>query len=64
MLKSLVNAPKTYRELFAALKELSDEQLDMNITVQSRAEDEFYPAELRITGEGDVLDEFHPFISF
>jgi len=55
----------TYRQLRDAINLMNDEQMDSNITVQEAQEDdldEFYPAELRIIRETDVLDENHPVI--
>ncbi len=55
---------KTYRELLAACNQMSDEQLDSNITVHDGPEDEVRPAELRIINgdEFDRLDDNHPVI--
>lgn len=53
----------TYRTLIIHLKNLTEEQLDMNITVEISIEEEFFPAELRICGkEHSTLDENHPVI--
>jgi hypothetical protein len=53
----------TYRELKKELDSLSDEQLDMDLTVELSYEDECIPAEFRITGETHgLLDPDHPVI--
>jgi len=52
----------TYRQMGEKIKEMNDEQLDSNITVYVENEEEFYPADLRIVKEDDVLDENHPII--
>lgn len=61
-----MNAPtkavRTYRQLWEALINMNDEQLDSNVTVRIPHEDEFYPAELRFAEETDVLDQGHPVI--
>jgi hypothetical protein len=51
----------TYRQLLAALQELSQDELDMNVSVYDSTNEEYYP--LNYTGkcEGDdVLDADHP----
>lgn len=55
----------TYRELLATLNKLSDDQLDMDVSVYIEDLDEFHPT----TGVGiasailtDVLDEGHPYL--
>lgn len=53
----------TYKDLLEKLQGLSESQLNCNITVELGPEDEFYPAEFRISGdENDVLDPDHPVI--
>ena len=56
----------TYRELIVELQKLDELQLDCDITVYDREEDEFYIAELDfVWGEHtDVLEKNHPFFSF
>lgn len=50
----------TYEQLARYLSLLSPSQLQCDVTVQ--IDDEFYAADFRIYGEGDVLDENHPVI--
>lgn len=53
----------TYGELREVLHNLTEEQLGCDVTVELGITDEFYVAELRISGsENDVLDEDHPVI--
>jgi len=61
----------TYRDLKEKMEGLSEEQLNMNITVFLQGIDEFYPAHFAITtgstennidGNNDVLDPNHPVI--
>lgn len=55
----------TYRNLLESLKDLSPEQLDMDVTVFDGENDEFYPViSFDITTETDVLDDNHPFVIF
>jgi len=57
------NKSQTYRELLQSLLALDEKQLSMTVTVEMGPEDEYYPAELRITDSGhEVLDENHPVI--
>lgn len=52
-----------YRELLGFLNELSDEQLDMDVSVYIEDQDEFYPmTKVGITNETNVLDEGHPYL--
>jgi len=51
----------TYRDLLRKLKTLSEEQLDMDLTLYS--DGEYYPAEILLTDEDDVLDANHPYIA-
>jgi hypothetical protein len=54
-----------YRELLEKLKQLSDEQLNCDVTVEDNCECECYPGELDICGPNhDSLDEDHPVIRF
>ena len=51
----------TYRQLLAALQELSQDELDMHVSVYDATNEEYYP--LNYTGkcEGDdVVDADHP----
>lgn len=55
--------PFTYRALLKFLQELTEEQLDMNVSIYDQQSDEYYPAkDVDITVESDVLDEGHPVI--
>lgn len=56
----------TYRELMAALTELNDEQLDSDVSVFDVSSEEYWPATgFGLTdGGADVLDPYHPIISF
>ena len=55
----------TYRELANFLSTLSDEQLDMDVTLYDLQEDEYFKAtNAFIDNERDVLDENHPVIKF
>lgn len=55
----------TYRELFACLAALSDEQLNMDVTIRDVQEDEYFAASsFKIETETDVLGENHPVINF
>jgi len=51
----------TYNELIVELQALSDEQRQMNVTIQ--VDDEFYPASLWIIDNDNILDKGHPIIS-
>ncbi|KKL07485.1 hypothetical protein LCGC14_2585530 [marine sediment metagenome] len=54
-----------YSELIKELQNLSQDQLQCDLTVQDEAEDETFPASLRIAGkQHPSLDEDHPIISF
>lgn len=48
----------TYRELLSALSKFDEEQLDQDVTIQT-SNDEFYPAYLDFTVEGELGDN-HP----
>ena len=51
----------TYADLLDALKELTPEQLQMNVTIYTIGE--FYPAETNMTDEDDdVLGPNHPYL--
>jgi hypothetical protein len=56
----------TYRELILKLQEMSDSQLDMDVTIFDSVSDEFHPmVSLEFANENiDVLDNQHPFINF
>lgn len=55
----------TYRDLLKELMELSDEQLECDVTVENGIENECFAAELRICAEEhDSLDEDHPVIYY
>lgn len=55
----------TYRELRATLSDLTEEQLDCDVTVEAVMSEEFIAAsEIRIVGvESGIMDEDHPVIS-
>jgi len=58
----------TYRDLRDQLLsgELTDEQLDMDVTIYDAEKDEFYgcyASELSINKSDDALDENHPYLS-
>ena len=51
----------TYRQLLEALLELSQEELDMNVTIYDFTNEEYYPLNYTGKTEGDdVLDANHP----
>lgn len=56
----------TYRELAQLImEELSDDQLDMNVSVYDWDQDRFYPlahTPLAITSDEDELDPDHPYL--
>lgn len=55
----------TYRELLGVLNELSDDQLDMDVSVYIEDQDEFYPMTKVGITDGlwpDVLDEGRPYL--
>lgn len=53
----------TYRQLQKMLNALTDEQLNMDVTVECSIENECHAADLRICGkEHDSLEENHPVI--
>jgi hypothetical protein len=54
----------TYRELINQLLQLSDEQLNSDVTlyVGKGQKDEWYPAHLKFASQ-DILDENHPFFT-
>ena len=62
----VVSEHPTYRELLNAMKILTPEQLDMNVTVYIRGVDEFYPIQSFGVTPGnlpaDVLDPNHPYL--
>lgn len=52
----------TYADLLAALKELTPDQLAMDLTIQT-ADGEFVPGDVALSDEGDdVIGSNHPFI--
>ena len=53
----------TYRTLAALINKMSEEQKDMDVTVENRDEGECFAGELLIS-EDDSLDENHPVIYF
>ncbi len=55
----------TFGELKAELSDLTEEQLDCDISVCIESQDEYFSgtnAEMTICEEDDVLDADHPFI--
>ena len=55
----------TYRELAAFLGTLSDEQLNMDVTVYDTQQDEYFMSGgVTIETDTDVLDANHPVITF
>jgi len=55
----------SYRQLLNQLQQMTDEQLDCDVTVEDTAENECYPASIYFAGEEhDSLDENHPIICF
>lgn len=58
----------TYRELaLEILDTLTDEQLDMDVTIYDSEDDEFFGCYANVLGittsdDDDVLDENHPYI--
>ncbi len=52
----------TYRELKVKLSELTDEQLDCDVTVLDERKDECWAVFWDISTEYDVLDANHPII--
>ena len=55
----------TYRELAAFLVTLSEEQLNMDVTVYDTQQDEYFMSEgIRVVADTDVLDDNHPVITF
>lgn len=56
---------QTYRDLLEKLQNLTEEQLDMTVTVEDNYENKCYPAQFDICGENhDSLDNDHPVIRF
>lgn len=53
----------TYRELRELLHDLTEEQLDYDITVEALESDEFIPGEFRVISWSEVLGEDHPVIT-
>jgi hypothetical protein len=54
----------TYRQLGDAIKIMTQEQLNMDVTVHDDEDDEFFSAKLKFQQEDDVLDHGHPFLEF
>lgn len=54
----------TYQGLFDALKVLTEEQLQSDVTIYDMSEDEYYPVnDISFTiGGSDVLDDNHPIL--
>jgi len=53
----------TYRELRDALQDLTESQLDCDVTVEAALSDECAPAEFRVCdSDHDILEEDHPVI--
>jgi hypothetical protein len=53
----------TYRELLAALQELTDEELALDVTIFSEPEGEYYEGiDTDKTCQNDILDENYPVI--
>ena len=51
----------TYRQLLEALLELSQEELDLSVTIYDSSREEYYPLNYTGKTEGDdVLDSDHP----
>ena len=51
----------TYKQLLEALLELSQEELDMHVTIYDFTNEEYYPLNYAGKSEGDdVLDANHP----
>lgn len=51
-----------YRELKDRLEQLTDEQLDMDLSVLLRLSEEVIPGGFGITEDDDILDKNHPII--
>ena len=57
----------TYRELLAALEGLTDDQLDLSVTICDHEAEEYYPLQFTsmsdtIVIENDSLDVDHPIL--
>jgi hypothetical protein len=57
----------TYKELIAELQQLSEEQLNTDVTIFVRGVEEFYPASSGIylstdDDAGQILDANHPYL--
>lgn len=55
---------KTFRDLFNAMRFMSEEQLDCDLTIRYGGvfdEPEYYVAQLFFTKEDDILDKNHPY---
>ncbi len=60
----------TYRELLEELKKLSEDQLDLSVTIYDISIDEYYSADIEIANQADSEDRLgapfdvpHPVIS-
>jgi len=54
----------TYKQLLQKLKNLNDEQLNMDVTVYQSEYDEYFPAnDFFINENSNVLDIKHPYIT-
>jgi len=54
----------TYQQLLDYLKNLSQSDLNKNVTVYDSSRDEFMPvSSISFTTESDVLDADHPFLT-
>ena len=52
----------TYRELLEALQKLSEEELEMNVTIHHVYPDNYYPVERIARSEEGALDKDHPIL--
>lgn len=53
----------TYRELIERLKGLTEEQLDMDLTIWNREEDECFPSNFLVINH-ESLDDDHPVLYY
>ncbi len=55
----------TYRQLLEALQELTEDELDLSVTLYDLQREEYYPLDhCNKTKEADVLDSDHPILIF